>query len=167
MSEPMPRLTWGHININVSNLDHSLAFYRKLGFDVFIPAVPYLGLTLEPEPKLLEDSVADALGVPRDTYGRACIVQLDDGFPKVDLIELSCSPQASPLSNADLGVVRICLVSGDLAADVARLEGEGVKFIAPPATGVAELAEVAVCRDPDGSLIEILQVYLEKWQALL
>ena len=34
------RFSWGHININVQNLDQSIAFYRKLGFEVFIPGVP-------------------------------------------------------------------------------------------------------------------------------
>ena len=30
--EPSARLRWGHININVSDLDASINFYEKLGF---------------------------------------------------------------------------------------------------------------------------------------
>ena len=32
-----PNLSWGHININVSDLDTSIAFYEKLGFSLLIP----------------------------------------------------------------------------------------------------------------------------------
>ena len=39
-----PNLSWGHININVSDLDTSIAFYQKLGFSLLIPGVPYLGI---------------------------------------------------------------------------------------------------------------------------
>ena len=37
-------LSWGHININVSNLDASIEFYEKIGFEVFLPVIPYLEL---------------------------------------------------------------------------------------------------------------------------
>jgi predicted lactoylglutathione lyase len=30
-----PKLSWGHININVSDLDTSIFFYEKLGFSLF------------------------------------------------------------------------------------------------------------------------------------
>jgi catechol-2,3-dioxygenase len=30
-------LTWGHININVSDLDASIEFYEKLGFEFLSP----------------------------------------------------------------------------------------------------------------------------------
>ena len=81
-----------------------------------------------------------------------------------------CSPggssKARPIGNGDLGVVRICLVSTDLPADYERLSGLGVEFLSPPAPAASGLADVAVCRDPDGALIELLQVYLDRWAAL-
>ena len=49
MKQQTPSLSWGHININVSNLDQSIAFYQKLGFSVLLPGIPYLGLTATPE----------------------------------------------------------------------------------------------------------------------
>lgn len=156
---------WGHINVNVSDLERSIAFYELLGFEVFMPAIPYFGLERS-EARPLADAHADVLGVPRGTTGRACIVQLDDGFPKLDLTELDCPASAPPLGTRDRGVVRICLACADLAAEVARLESAGVEFLTPPASGTADLVEVALCRDPDGTLIELLQIYMDRWAAL-
>ena len=167
MSGDAPLLGWGHININVSDLDRSIAFYRKLGFDIFIPGIPYLALDASPDPKPLPDDVADALGVARGTKGRACIMQLNDGFPKIDLTEFSGQDQKAALDNADLGLVRICLVSEDLARDVADLKAKGVEFLSDLKPGHKGLGDVAVCKDPDGTLIELLQVYLDRWQAIL
>jgi len=53
MTKQATKLGWGHININVTNLEDSINFYRKLGFESFIPAIPYLGLTAEPNPNTL------------------------------------------------------------------------------------------------------------------
>ena len=167
MSEAKPRFSWGHININVRDLERSIAFYRKLGFEIFIPGIPYLALDNAPEAKSLPDDAATALGVTRGTRGRACILQLDQGFPKIDLTEFADLQQSEPLRNSDRGLVRICLITEDLRSEVERLKAEGVEFLSEPKGGHGDLADVAVCRDPDGTLIELLQVYLERWQALL
>ena len=167
MSENKPRFGWGHININVTNLDRSIEFYRKLGFEIFIPGIPYLAMNNGADAKPVPDDSAAALGIARGTRGRACIMQLDDGFPKIDLTEFSDLEQSGPLNNADVGIVRLCLITEDLKRDVALLKAEGVEFISAPKVGHAELADVAVCKDPDGTLIELLQVYLERWQAIL
>jgi catechol 2,3-dioxygenase-like lactoylglutathione lyase family enzyme len=163
MTNQSPKLAWGHININVSNLERSITFYQKLGFQLFIPAIPYLGLTTKTEAVTLQRPSACALGVPENTRGRACIMQLDAGFPKIDLIEFDAKQQNDPLTNTDLGLVRICLVSQNLKQDYEQLTALGVEFISPPLKDDGCLADVAVCRDPDGTLIELLQVYLENW----
>ncbi len=167
MAEKRPRLSWGHININVRSLDRSVAFYRKLGFEIFIPGIPYLALGDADPARPLPDAAATALGLTAGTRGRACIMQLDDGFPKIDLTEFTDEQRREPLNNADLGLVRICLVTEDLRRDVAHLKSEGVEFISEPQAGHDGLADVAVCKDPDGTLIELLQVYLERWRPLL
>jgi hypothetical protein len=95
--------------------------------------------------------------------GRACILQLDDGFPKIDLTELTAEPKHSPLANDDLGLVRICLISEDLISTYENLKSQSVEFLTPPSACHERLADVAVCKDPDGTLIELLQVHLERW----
>jgi catechol 2,3-dioxygenase-like lactoylglutathione lyase family enzyme len=167
MSEPAVQLSWGHININVRNLERSVAFYQTLGFDVFLAGIPYLSLTTDAEPRQMPDAGARALGLPEGSRARACIMQLRDGFPKIDLTELTGASPRPPLGNADLGLVRFCLASRDLQDDYARLRRAGVEFVSPPQPASDGLADMATCVDPDGTLIELLQVYPERWAALL
>ena len=159
-----PNLSWGHININVSDLDTSISFYEKLGFSLLIPGVPYLGIEKD---TMLEIPAyqSTALNIPTGTNARACIMQLDDGFPKIDLTEyVKDSPQGAG-ANDDLGLVRICLASQNLAKDYALLTSAGVEFLSEPTEGVGGMAEIAICRDPDGTLIELIQMHLAKWGA--
>ena len=134
----------------------------RVGFEPFIPSIPYLDLQQSPASPL-STTVSSALGLPDGATGRACILQLDEGLPKLDLTEFSALPQRPPLANQDLGLVRLCLVSRDLAADYQRLVAAGIAFVTPPQTCHERLAKVAVCRDPDGTLIELLEVDLARW----
>ena len=163
MSNKTPVLSWGHININVSNLDESIGFYQKLGFSTLLPGIPYLDLSASDGSNRMPATTARALAMPEHSEGRACIMQLDEGFPKIDLVEWSNTDQQSPLGNADLGLVRLCLASQDLAADYATLVERGVKFLSEPQVTKDGKADIAVCVDPDGSLIELIQLHLEKW----
>ena len=166
MGVQAPKFTWGHININVSNLERSIEFYEKLGFEVFIPAIPYLDLKSEAVMQVVPEAATRALGLHPDTRGRACIMQLDNGFPKIDLTELAGKTQQTPLTNSDLGLVRICLASQDLQKDYAYLREQEVEFILEPQPCKDGMAEIATCFDPDGTLIELIQVHLEKWPGL-
>ena len=153
---------WGHININVADLDISIAFYEALGFELLIPGIPYLGLDAKIA-SAMPEATANALAVPPGTMGRACIMQLSKGLPKLDLTEFSSSAPRQPLRNQDLGIVRLCLATQDLNAHFARLTAIGVEFVAPPAECIERMADIAVCKDPDGTLIELLQVHLDRW----
>ena len=164
--EPAQQLRWGHININVRDLDRSVAFYEKLGFRVFLPGSPYLNLEQGSGLRALPDGGTDALGLPAGTRGRACILDLDGGFPKIDLTELADLDSRDPLTSADVGAVRICLGTGDLAAAVARLAAAGVEFLSGPKQTHAGRADIAVCVDPDGTQIELIEVHLERWPEL-
>lgn len=157
-----PKLGWGHININVSNLDASITFYEKLGFSPLMPGVPYLGIEKD-APRQIPDEQCVSLGVPAGSTARACIMQLDDGFPKIDLTEFSKDAPQPPATNDDLGLARLCLASRNLAEDCASLKASGVEFVSDPTTAVGGLADIAICRDPDGTLIELIQLHLEKW----
>ncbi len=164
MSSGPPKLGWGHININVRDLDRSVDFYRQLGFAVFLPGIPYLNL--DAHARQLSDTAAVALGLPPGSRGRACIMQLDTGFPKLDLIEWIGSDGEGPLRSGDLGIVRLCLASRQLQHDYDVLCRGGVRFLAPPQRGQDGMADIAVCVDPDGTLIELIEVHLEKWPRL-
>ena len=165
MGDDHASLTWGHININVSQLERSVDFYARLGFTPFMQTIPYLGVTADTVSEI-NPAGARALGLPAGTRGRGCILQLGNGFPKLDLTEVAGSRRGAPVNNRDLGLVRLCLGSANLARDYARLSDAGVHFLTPPETMAGELADVAVCADPDGTLIELIQVDLRKWAAL-
>lgn len=92
-------------------------------------------------------------------------MQLGNGFPKLDLTQYDDLAQSKPLDNADLGLVRVCLGSSNLASDYERLVRLNVNFISPPQTTRGGMAEVAICIDPDGTLIELIQLHLDKWSA--
>ena len=155
-----PTLRWGHININVADLDASMAFYGRLGFEVMMPGIPYLGLAMDAR-SVLPDEMADVLGVPAGTRARACIMQLGNTFPKIDLIEIAGGRK--PLDNCDHGLVRICLGSAKLQSDVDGLRAAGVEFLSTRIGEAEALADVAICRDPDGTLVELIQPHLERW----
>ncbi len=111
----------------------------------------------------IPDSATEALDLPVGKSGRACILELGDGFPKLDLTELHGPSNRPPLANDDVGMVRLCLASGDLQADYTRLQEQGVTFISQPLPTQDGRADIAVCVDPDGCLIELIQVHLENW----
>jgi catechol 2,3-dioxygenase-like lactoylglutathione lyase family enzyme len=164
MSSPLPRpLSWGHINLNVSNLDRSIGFYQLLGFEVLLEGIPYLALDAEEGFDTLPAEAAEALDLAAGTSARGCILQLGNGFPKLDLTELSAPSATPPLGNADRGLVRLCLASRDLAADYERLAAVGVEFLTPPRSCADRMADIALCRDPDGTLIELIQLHLDRW----
>jgi hypothetical protein len=131
-----------------------------------MPGVPYLGLSAKPPAAPIPEAGARAFGLPEKIRGRACIMQLDDGLPKLDLTEFEAEAARPPSGNADLGLVRLCLASPDLQADYARLTAEGVPFLSPPQTGTDGLADIATCVDPDGTCIELIQIYPDKWASL-
>ena len=157
----IPNLSWGHININVSDLDTSIAFYEKLGFSLLIPGVPYLGIEKDATLEIPAQQGA-ALDVAAGTTARACIMQLDDGFPKIDLTEYTKDSQQGAGASDDLGIVRLCLATQNLAMDYVLLKEAGVEFLSEPTAGVGGLADIAICRDPDGTLIELIEIHLEK-----
>ncbi|NCF78179.1 MAG: VOC family protein [Proteobacteria bacterium] len=156
------RFRWGHINVNVSDLDLAIAFHKRLGFDIFLPGIPYLGLEAD-ESAVVPATTAQVLHIAPNTRGRACIMQLGKGLPKLDLAEFPVSGAHDPLQNQDLGIVRLCLVSEDVQADYRDLVAQGVEFLGPPTACTKRMADVAICRDPDGTLIDLIQVHLDRW----
>tara|TARA_R110002072_G_scaffold31735_18_gene97689 strand:- start:11155 stop:11661 length:507 start_codon:yes stop_codon:yes gene_type:complete len=160
----MAKLSWGHINVNVTDLEGSIEFYELLGFTLVMPGIPYLNLN-QTEAETLNPEAAVALDMPFETKGRACIMELNGGFPKLDLTEWVATEEmiADPLLNQDTGIVRMCLASRDLQKDYEELLAEGVRFFSEPKLTEDGKADIAICLDPDGAMIEIIQLHLEKW----
>lgn len=142
-----------HININCSDLDLSLAFYQKLGFQV----VKELG-TL--------DNVAGlgrVLGLPEGCRGRAALLGLagQPQAPMLDLVEWHAPrvPKGSAINLATPGFGRICLKVDDCDALHAELVAAGHSpYSLPTRLDLAGSDIKVFCvEDPDGVVVEFME----------
>jgi catechol 2,3-dioxygenase-like lactoylglutathione lyase family enzyme len=144
-----------HININVTNFERSLEFYKMLGFRV----VRDLG---EGGNKYFERG----LKIPHP-IGRAALLMLgDEGrATRIDLIEWK-SPKTEGKPYPHLyhtGICRIALVTDNLqeVCDQVQAAGtEGVEFFSEPQVITDRKGQTSsfVCfTDPDGTVIELIQ----------
>lgn len=144
-----------HLNLNVSDVARSLAFYRKLGFEV----LHVFGDGPQGTGESLEEGMAFGGG-----RCRGAVITLGDHprcWTKLELIEWIDPPPEprEPGAPHALGVSRIALRCKGLHALVERLEAEGIAFETPPqATDVAGAKGFALFRDPDGVLLELIEL---------
>jgi len=141
-----------HVNVNCSDFDRSLAFYRRLGFDV-VWEVPE---TNTPE-------VAAAVGMPPYRVRGALLALRGGGATTlIDLLEWKHPrDESAPYPHLyHLGIARIALTTSDLEADVAELEAAGIEPMSAPArvVGANGSASRFVCfEDPDGTVLELVE----------
>ena len=148
-----------HINVNCSDFDRSLAFYRLVGFEIILDFAATPGSHLS----FGEAGLGPILGLPDDCAGRAALLALSDDrrATRLDLIEWK-SPVVLARRREDLaqpGVARICLKTSDADAVHARLAAAGYRAYSPP-TRLAlggSLLKVFCVEDPDGVVIEFMQ----------
>lgn len=145
-----------HINVNCTDFEVSLAFYRTIGFEVVN--------TFEETPRRTfgEIGLGPVLGLPENCDARAVLMQLpgDDAGTKLDLIEWG-SPKVPPEKRRGLaqpGVGRICLKTKDADAVHVRLTACGYKpYTAPTQLRMGgSVIKVFCCEDPDGVVIEFM-----------
>ncbi|MAG29272.1 MAG: hypothetical protein CL908_00065 [Deltaproteobacteria bacterium] len=141
-----------HVNVNCSDLERSLHFYRDL-----VGLVPQSHTQPEPQE-------GAGFGLPGRVQWDAHLLHDDRGLagPAIDLLEWQ---QPAPIGrpNADcnhLGFMRLCLAHDDLDALHARLSQAGVRTRSTPVS-VPVLDGQAVrffcCDDPDGTCIEFIE----------
>jgi glyoxylase I family protein len=144
-----------HINVNCTDFDRSLAFYRLIGFEIANP--------LAGDSTIGELGLGPVLGLPDDCVGRAVLLKLkgDRHGPRLDLIEWVSPRQPGPprRTMAQPGVARICLRTYDAEAVHARLSAAGHSCYTPPTRIVmgGSVLNVFCAEDPDGVVIEFAQ----------
>ncbi|MGB3502682.1 MAG: VOC family protein [Mesorhizobium sp.] len=144
-----------HINVNCTDFDRSLAFYRMIGFET---VNDFAG-----DASFGEVGLGPVLRLPDDCAGRAALMMLagDIHGMRLDLIEWT-SPRSAARqqrSMADPGVGRICLRTTDADAVHKRLSDAGHECYTPPARidlG-GSVIKVFCVDDPDGTAIEFMQ----------
>ena len=91
----------------------------------------------------------------------ARVAMLRRGDSMIELFEFSepaARPQPTNRPVIDHGITHLCFLVDDLQAEYARLEAAGMKFHCPPQEDGAGIA-ITYGRDPDGNVIELMQVH--------
>lgn len=124
-----------------SNFQESLRFYHELlgleiVMDVQIPASLAVGVGLAPRPFRQ--------------------VRLKAGNTLIKLMDIA-SPPPTPPDTFSAGVHWITFFVADIQETVKTLEARGVKFLSAP-IAAPDAAGVVAAKDPDGILMEFVQV---------
>jgi catechol 2,3-dioxygenase-like lactoylglutathione lyase family enzyme len=143
-----------HVGINVTDMDASIEFYRKLGFDVI-------------QDKEIDDAnLARAFMVEGASKLRFAHLRLNDS-PDEALLDLIQWRDASSdkEANSDLlapGLCRFSILTDDIQAEYDRLSGDGVEFLHTPQTVMGPDGEsgwkLLFARDPDGTLFHFAEL---------
>jgi glyoxylase I family protein len=142
-----------HINLNVTDLDRSIAFYERLGFKVLAKFI------LDEE---TTRTTCAAFGeMPNEC--RAAFLRLGDNpqAPCLDLVQWTTSPTSGqPYPNANhCGIYRIAFHVDDPSALRAEIEATGIKLLGPVRHGNPPgggRSTVFAFKDPDGIVLEML-----------
>jgi catechol 2,3-dioxygenase-like lactoylglutathione lyase family enzyme len=136
-----------HTGIVVSDLPRALAFYRDL-----------LGLVIVKE---LEESGEYIDRVTGLSKVRVTTVKLAaDGGGMIELLKFHSHPVPSRpgRSAAEPGCSHVAFTVSDLDAEYCRLQAAGVSFHSPPQMAPDGGAKVTYCRDPEGTIVELVEV---------
>ncbi len=145
-----------HANVNVTDIRRSLAFYQTLGFEV-IHVFGDHATGLHPERDVMA-GLASAEG-----HTRGAVLSLGDHprcFTKLELLEHVGQTRADrPRALHEVGLCRLALRCKDIEGEVARLEAAGVRFeTSILATDSVGAARYCFFRDPDGTLLELIEL---------
>jgi len=139
-----------HVNICVRDMERSIAFYERLGFE------KVNDFTLE------DPSVGEALGLDaRKLRGVFMRLGDDENAPVLDLVQfLDPAPRGEPYPTLNnIGICRIAFSVDDIDKTYAMLQEMNVEFVAPlkKIQGVGDNEVGVVCfKDPDGTVLELL-----------
>jgi catechol 2,3-dioxygenase-like lactoylglutathione lyase family enzyme len=142
-----------HINVNCTNFDRSLKFYKTLGFNV-IRDLNEVG----------SENLSRGLRIPNGR-GRAVLMILGDNprSTRLDLIEWK-NPKTEGQPHPHLwhtGMCRMALRTRTLEKDYEELTSKGIEFWTEPIMFDLKYGRhegFVCCTDPDGTVIELIQV---------
>jgi catechol 2,3-dioxygenase-like lactoylglutathione lyase family enzyme len=152
VSQPVNDSRIFHVNINVADLDRSIAFYERVGFDVVHRE------RLEPE----------ALRATRAKFGETDAVGAEFALLRLgddpdatclDLVQWDRPMRAAANRVDELGLYRIAVQSSDPASLLAAFADAGIELVGPEgrrSPAAHDPAEWFCVRDPDGTVVEIV-----------
>ena len=129
------------IAITCSNFEKSLDFYHnKLGFEIV--------LDLE-----IPENLAQNIGLAPSGFRQ---VRLKAGRTLIKLMDIE-SPPSTPSDQFSSGVRWLTFFVDDIQRTVENLKQNGVEFLSEPISA-PDAAGVVCAKDPDGILIELVQI---------
>lgn len=137
-----------HTGITVSNLEHSLNFWRDV-----------LGFELSHRPHHTGDLASEVTGVP----GAEIRIAVLKGYGhKIELLEYLAPADRKPMKPrpCDVGSVHVAFVVENLDAVLEAISASGWRAAGKPQTlkaGPNAGKRVVYVRDPDGTTIEFMQ----------
>jgi len=137
-----------HAGVVVSDMHRSLPFYRDL-----------LGMEVWADFRDDSDYAQAVTGVP-GAHIWMIKLKAADGV-SIELLQYLSHPQAPPdtlVKACDVGCNHIALQVDDIEALYKKLQIAGIRFHAPPIVSPDNGAKVAYCRDPEGVIVELVQL---------
>ena len=141
-----------HIAVNVKDLDRSVEFYRRLGFQILA------------DRKVSNPRLAEAFAVPS---GECRFVHLrlgdDETATVLDVVEwfdpATADGPGTP-GQSQQGITRFAVLTEDTDRVCRELRQAGVEFVTEPTTVMTPEGGWRVClvKDPDGVVIQITQL---------
>lgn len=139
-----------HFNINCTNLQKSIAFYQKLGFEVILD----FGEGMESK------EMAEAFGMEvADIKGVHLRIGDNTSATRIDLLEFkNPPPTGKPYPHLyHTGIARMCLKTTDIEKDYQELKAKEIEFISEPKLLPGTTVKIVCFKDPDGTFIELLE----------
>ena len=135
-----------HVGIMVSDMEKSLKFYRDL-----------LGLKVkslvDEEGEFLDNMLAH-----ENVKNKVAKLYAKNGNALIELIDSRSYANKKDRDFFTIGASHFSLTVDDLEKTYDYLVKNGVKFTAPPQQTPDRFAKVTFCEDPDGTLIELVEV---------
>ncbi len=151
-----------HANINVTDFERSLEFYKMLGFRVLLDLGECGGKTVE-KGLAIPSAPASPDGTP-NAWGRAAILALGEGEKAalIDLIEWTRpKTDGKPYPNLyHTGIARLCMKTKNLPEVYKNLKAKGVNFLSEPQVGCGHPQfnpMFVMFTDPDGTVLELFE----------
>jgi catechol 2,3-dioxygenase-like lactoylglutathione lyase family enzyme len=137
-----------HYGIVVSDLERALGFYRDL-----------LDLKVARQMDESGPFIETVLGIPGVDV-TTCKMEAEKGGPQVELLCFKShkDPNPRPPQPYFIGPTHMAFTVDNLMALHRRMTAKGVPFVSPPQVSADGKAKVAFCRDPDGTLLELVEL---------
>jgi catechol 2,3-dioxygenase-like lactoylglutathione lyase family enzyme len=144
-----------HVGINVTDLDRTIEFYEKIGFQ------------LEDQGGFTNPQVGEAFFVEGGDTVRFAHMRINPDAPDESLLDLiqwvnpPTEGYAEPRSMRDPGLCRFSILCDDCDERYETLSSLGVEFVKPPTTVMAPDGtrgwKILFAKDPDGALFNFVE----------